>query len=464
MAFIRSIALGTFLVSANAHGYLSKPVSRNALGKGGLASPACSWGGSPFPCNGDFMSLGGTSGPDITGCAAAGKGGLVTGNGGLSFASTGYKTSYAKGATIDVEIDVTAYHGGKFEFKLQDVGSNPDPSAGAWSAPLTVNSFSPTCGSACAVTEPCVAAKTCAQIPLTKGSHSGKYRIAVQLPADVQCEHCVLQWHWTSSNSCGNGLACSGSEQFWNCADIKIGSGNSGSIPTNDDTGDSSNDNTGDDVDPTPELESEPTPTPAPTPAPTPSPTPRPTDSSNSNNGGGSNNDGGSCGPTSCHSIRTFMATDEWCQQNCATMVPAYEHYCAWDTGCASTRRSRALRAITATRSLRGPQTVACVSTPVSLTAPNPTCEMVASASACVGAHGTFKTAFAGKDCAAAMGAWDPSMNFVACVSNGSDHHGIPTVEHVLSVSECAGSTKSAYVGVTKEDALKMWEADRTSS
>ena len=114
MVFIRSVALAAFLATADAHGYLSKPVSRNALGKSGLGSPSCSWAGSPFPCNGDFMSLGGTSGPDSTGCSASGKAGLVTGSGGLGFASTGYKTSYAKGVTMDIEIDVTAYHGGKF--------------------------------------------------------------------------------------------------------------------------------------------------------------------------------------------------------------------------------------------------------------------------------------------------------------------------------------------------------------
>ena len=76
MVFIRSVALAAFLATADAHGYLSKPVSRNALGKSGLGSPSCSWGGSPFPCNGDFMSLGGTSGPDSTGCSASGKAGL----------------------------------------------------------------------------------------------------------------------------------------------------------------------------------------------------------------------------------------------------------------------------------------------------------------------------------------------------------------------------------------------------
>jgi len=219
-----------YLVSTDAHGYLNKPISRNAVGL--QTNKYCGW--DKTPCFGDVQSLGGTTGPDATGCTNSGGRGEVTGSGARSFATTGIKTSYGKGQIVDVEVDVTAYHGGKFEFRLQDVGNNVDPDGSKWETvePLNVLSFTPECGSACIATEPCVAAGTCAQIPLTKGDHSGNYKIRVQLPADTECDHCVMQWHWTSSNSCDDKLACSSSEQFWNCADIQIGTGGSSPTPT----------------------------------------------------------------------------------------------------------------------------------------------------------------------------------------------------------------------------------------
>jgi hypothetical protein len=160
------------------------------------------------------------------GCASAPTGiPSVTGSGPLSFANTGILTKYPKGALIEVKVQVTAYHGGKFEFRVQDIGDKTDPDGAKWSNldPLPVVSFSPVC-QGCAV-ESCAptTAKegTCAQIPL---SHPGgdcaydcnePYSIQVRLPPDLVCEHCVLQWHWTSSNSCDGSIACASSEQFW---------------------------------------------------------------------------------------------------------------------------------------------------------------------------------------------------------------------------------------------------------
>lgn len=228
------LALCFCVSTVQGHGFLARPVSRNAVGMS--SNGYCTWSGN-VPCFGDVMSLGGTDGPDATGCTNSGGRGGVTGGSGLSFGNTGVITSYSKGSIIDVEVDITAYHGGKFEFRVQDVGSSNDPDGSEWATitPLPVLSMSPECGTACPVKEPCApgsnGAGTCAQIPLTKGDHNGHYNIRVQLPSDLQCEHCVMQWHWTSSNSCPGGLACSASEQFWNCADIRITADGSGLAP-----------------------------------------------------------------------------------------------------------------------------------------------------------------------------------------------------------------------------------------
>ena len=127
----------------------------------------------------------------------------MTASGQLGFSNTGVITQYGQGAVIDVDVKVTAFHGGKFEFRVQNVGGAADPDGAAWQAlpKLPVVSFAPACvgcaAEACAPTGS--ADGTCAQIPLTHpGGDCGykcsdPYRVRVRLPADLTCEHCVLQ-------------------------------------------------------------------------------------------------------------------------------------------------------------------------------------------------------------------------------------------------------------------------------
>ena len=135
--------------------------------------------------------------------------------------------SYGKGALIEIKVQVTAYHGGKFEFKVQklDNTGSLDPTEDAWSVldPLAVASFSPACAGCSpeSCTPTATEDGTCVQIPLTHpGGDCGyncnePYSIKLRLPSDLTCDHCVLQWHWTSANSCDGGIACATSEQFW---------------------------------------------------------------------------------------------------------------------------------------------------------------------------------------------------------------------------------------------------------
>jgi len=46
------------------------------------------------------------------------------------------------------------------------------------------------------------------------------YKHYFDLPSDVSCTHCVLRWHYQTSNSCTSDGA--NSEEFWNCADVSI--------------------------------------------------------------------------------------------------------------------------------------------------------------------------------------------------------------------------------------------------
>ncbi|CAL8109433.1 unnamed protein product [Orchesella dallaii] len=54
------------------------------------------------------------------------------------------------------------------------------------------------------------------------------YRVDLTLPEELECEHCVLQWHYVAGNSwgnCGNGteaIGCGPQETFRGCSDIAI--------------------------------------------------------------------------------------------------------------------------------------------------------------------------------------------------------------------------------------------------
>jgi hypothetical protein len=165
-----------------------------------------------------------------TGCGIIQSGSIpyVFGNGGLSFENTKYITQYSQGEVIDVTVKTSAYHGGRFEFRIQDVGSDMDPDGTLWKdlPLLTVESFSPACTFQGCRDEPCVAAKTCANIPLGGyGSGEGNdMKIKVRLPTFTVCEHCVMQWRYVTGNSCEGGISCESdiSEMFWNCIDLKI--------------------------------------------------------------------------------------------------------------------------------------------------------------------------------------------------------------------------------------------------
>ncbi|KAH9506498.1 hypothetical protein DERF_011226 [Dermatophagoides farinae] len=57
----------------------------------------------------------------------------------------------------------------------------------------------------------------------------GNISLSVQLPSNVECEHCVLRWHWRGGNNwgiCPDGkgkIGCGPQETFRNCADISVG-------------------------------------------------------------------------------------------------------------------------------------------------------------------------------------------------------------------------------------------------
>jgi hypothetical protein len=236
--------------------------SRNALAS--FDNGICAWHNSNIPCSGTPQSF---NVPEpTTGCGIMQEniGPYTFGSGQLGFANTGYLTTLVAGQDVEFNVKMTAYHGGRFEFRLQDLGTtaNADPDGSKWSTLplLRVNSFSPPCDNKefCGV-EPCIAEKTCAQIPmLPYGDHDGEYKMVkihmhssfhllidvfifpsrsllysfliiiyqfssssqmVTIPEDAATDHAVLQWRYVSANSCHlTKVSCDQSEIFWNCA------------------------------------------------------------------------------------------------------------------------------------------------------------------------------------------------------------------------------------------------------
>lgn len=112
-------------------------------------------------------------------------------------------------SVIEVKVQITANHLGYFEFRLCE-HNNP---------------FTP-------VTQECLDEHV---LSLSDGEGSryyigpelGEYTVQLQLPENVQCSQCVLQWKYNTGNSwgCENdlcGLGYGEQEQFYGCADVSV--------------------------------------------------------------------------------------------------------------------------------------------------------------------------------------------------------------------------------------------------
>lgn len=120
--------------------------------------------------------------------------------------------NYTRGALIPVKVDITASHMGYFEFRL-------------CADKKTVGEL---------VTQQCLDknllrfADGSTRFDRVVDGLAKVYNLLLQLPPDVTCQYCVLQWSWVSGNSnglCPNGTSmfgCGPQETYANCADITI--------------------------------------------------------------------------------------------------------------------------------------------------------------------------------------------------------------------------------------------------
>ncbi|PSC67430.1 chitin binding domain-containing [Micractinium conductrix] len=216
-----AVALASALPRAAAHGFIAEPKSRNYV-RNWQYCPHCVSAGGSWPVSGE----GRLTWPmyDAPVCGAAD----------LSDAGAPVQ-SYARGGVIDITIFITAQHGGRHEFHLCP---SPHVSKGCLKEHQLErvdgegpDSWTPASGG------PAPGGRWKHDILASQGGDSYTWRY--RLPAGVSCDRCVLQWRWTTANSCrvpgapswvGSDpgmLSCTEPgpypEQFFNCADIRIG-------------------------------------------------------------------------------------------------------------------------------------------------------------------------------------------------------------------------------------------------
>ena len=216
---VRLVALAlAALPAARGHGFMTIPASRNIADN----CAHCLNSGGPAVVHADEGYIHGMCGNGPTDADqhwnAAGDSPTAIGTSGDSFL---------------IEIVITAHHHGFFEFELCDSpdiseecfrstrllrsGCDPDVDGEMvcrrWWKPLNSNELLHY------TLEPQGYPD---EAPYTNADSCNRvaYQTYYDIPDDVSCTHCVLRWHWHTSNSCTS--STSHSEEFWNCADVSI--------------------------------------------------------------------------------------------------------------------------------------------------------------------------------------------------------------------------------------------------
>jgi hypothetical protein len=153
---------------------------------------------------------------------------------------------YAPGQVMDISIEITAHHRGHFEFRMCDAALLSDPKTVTW---------------ACLAQNVLKRVSVPGEVSPVDTNHPERYYLEpecapgynktvamkYQVPSNLTCERCVLQWWWVTGNTCNppdyekrssqpahvasgcewwqSALPKCGvsyPEEFWNCADVRV--------------------------------------------------------------------------------------------------------------------------------------------------------------------------------------------------------------------------------------------------
>lgn len=128
--------------------------------------------------------------------------------GGFFGRNTPIVATYRRGSTISVTAKITANHKGYFYFRICNVDFEKESEACFERNKILISNGSPT-------------------YPLPS-TESKDYTLSIQLPSNLVCNRCVLQWTYVAGNNwgyCPDGrgmLGCGPQEHFRTCSDIRI--------------------------------------------------------------------------------------------------------------------------------------------------------------------------------------------------------------------------------------------------
>ncbi|XP_069134843.1 uncharacterized protein [Argopecten irradians] len=199
------ITFALFIAEVKGHGRLLEPPSRASMWRRGFNSPK-NYNDNQLFCGGFYHQWTLNGGK----CGVCGDpwDGPRDHEAGGKYATGTITRNYKEGATIDIEIQVTASHHGFFEFRLCP---NNDPSK-----PVTQD-----CLDRYLLHQP--DGKT----RVIEVGRAQMYKTQLVLPEGVTCSQCLLQWKWNTGNSYGCDAkhcckGCGQQEQFYGCSDISI--------------------------------------------------------------------------------------------------------------------------------------------------------------------------------------------------------------------------------------------------
>nr|XP_018912735.1 PREDICTED: uncharacterized protein LOC109041033 isoform X1 [Bemisia tabaci] len=205
----------------DAHGRLMDPPARNSMWRFGFPNPV-NYNDNELYCGGyavQWEQNGGKCGV----CGDAYNSQIRAHEAGGIYAKGIIGRTYTAGQEIDVEVELTSNHWGRFEMALCP-NNNPRYEA----------------TQACFDRFPLFLSGTRREnrylIP-TDAKKKDIFHYKVRLPPYVTCSQCVLQWTYYTGNMwgrCPNGteaVGCGKAETFRNCADVRIVTGTSGLPP-----------------------------------------------------------------------------------------------------------------------------------------------------------------------------------------------------------------------------------------
>ncbi|KAG8233714.1 hypothetical protein J437_LFUL013834 [Ladona fulva] len=221
-AWILPLMAALMVSEVRSHGRLMKPLQRSSLWRGGYDAPT-NFNDNELFCGGFDVQYGKNDGK----CGECGdpwqlprpRPNELGGEYGLGIITE----NYTAGDTVELAVELTTNHWGYFEFHLCPVGPEE------------------------MVTQECLDKYKLKTIPAEKPpvfpqapiiedgyrwyvpTHDrGFFYVKTELPADVRCDRCVIQWTYTTATrwgQCDDGtsaLGCGPQETFQNCADIHI--------------------------------------------------------------------------------------------------------------------------------------------------------------------------------------------------------------------------------------------------